>query len=247
MNIQSKLEKEALAMGAAYFGAANLSLTQQGPITTYEQKMVSKYTTALSIGVPLDTSIVEPIKEHNDPITIRDYYVHVYQEISPFIDRITDHIYSLLKDTGYPSWPVPATETMDTDKQYSLFSHKMVANLAGLGWIGKSCLLITRDRGPRVRWGTILTNAPLEGGKPMEARCGKCTKCIEACPASAFTGRDFILSEGREARMSALKCLDYLLKRRQNIGFSACGQCVYICPWGKPKGRKKRNGSRSGS
>ena len=239
MNLQNKLEKEALAMGAAYFGVANLSLTQQGPVTPYERKFVLKYPTAVSIGVPLDTSLVDRIGDQNDPLALRDYYSHVYHQISPFIDEITDHIHSSLTDEKYSNWPVPATETLDTEKQYSLFSHKMVAHLAGLGWIGKSCLLITPDRGPRVRWGTVLTNAPLEAGQPIEPRCGKCTECVEACPARAFTGRDFILSEDREMRMSALKCLDFLLERRQNIGVSACGQCVYICPWGKPKGRKK--------
>ena len=235
MNLQDKLEKEAFAMGAAYFGVANLSLTRQGPITPYEEKFVLKYPTAVSIGVPLDTSVVDIIGGQNDPHALRDYYYYVYQEISPFIDQITDRIYSSLTDEGYSSWPIPATETLDTEKQYSLFSHKMVANLAGLGWIGKSCLLITPDRGPRVRWGTVLTDAPLEAGKPVGRECGKCSKCVEACPAGAFTGRDFTLSEGREMRMSAQKCLDFLLERRQSIGVSACGQCVYICPWGKPK------------
>jgi len=235
MNLQSKLEKEALAMGAAYFGVADLSLTQQGPVTPTEQNLILKYQTAISIGVPLDTAIVDKIGGQNDPLALRSYYSHVYHNISPFIDEITDHIYSSLRDEGYSAWPVPATETIDTQNQYSLFSHKMGASLAGLGWVGKSCLLITSDRGPRVRWGTVLTDAPLGVGKPMESRCGKCVRCVEACLAGAFTGRDFILSEGREMRMSAQKCLDFLLERRREIGVSACGQCVYICPWGKPK------------
>lgn len=222
-------------MGAAYFGVANLSLTGQGPVTPTEQKLISKYPTAISIGVPLNTAIVDTIGDQNEPLALRHYYSHVYHDISPFIDEITDRIYLSLRDEGYSAWPVPATETIDTQNQYSLFSHKMVASLAGLGWIGKSCLLITADRGPRVRWGAVFTDAPLEVGKPMETRCGKCSRCVEACPAGAFTGRDFIISEGREMRMSAQKCLDFLLMRRQEIGVSACGQCVYVCPWGKQR------------
>jgi epoxyqueuosine reductase QueG len=235
MSLQSKLEKEALTMGAAYFGVADLSLTQQGSVMPLEHKFILRYSTAISIGVPLNTSIVDTIGDQNDPLTLRAYYSHVYHNISPFINEITDHIYCSLMDEGYSAMPVPATETIDTDNQYSLFSHKMVANLAGLGWIGKSCLLITADRGPRVRWGTVLTNAQLEVGKPVETKCGKCSICVEACPAGAFKGRNFMLSEGREMRMSAQKCLDFLLERRRDIGVSACGQCVYICPWGKPK------------
>jgi epoxyqueuosine reductase QueG len=219
-------------MGAAYFGVADLSLTRQGPLTPIEQKIIAKYTTAVVIGVPLTTSIVDKIGSQHDNLSLRQYYSHVYYEISPFIDEITDHLYSCIEDQGYTAWPVPATETIDTDNQYSLFSHKMVANLAGLGWIGKSCLLITPDRGPRVRWGTVLTSAPFAVGQPMANRCGKCNICVEACPAEAFTGRGFVITESRENRMSAQKCLDFLLERRRDIGASVCGQCVYVCPWG---------------
>jgi epoxyqueuosine reductase len=243
MNLQSKLEEEALSMGAAYFGVANLSLVHQWPITPYQRKLVSKYENAVSIGVPLDTSVVDKIADQNDHIALREYYSHVYHEITPFIDEITDNIYSSLSDEGYSSLPVPASETLDTEKQYSLFSHKMAASLAGLGWIGKSCLLITPEKGPRVRWGTVLTNAPLEAGKPIEIRCGRCSKCVEACPAHAFTGKNFSLLEGRDARMSVQKCLDFLMERRHNIGVSACGQCVYVCPWGNPKGEHQEKSS----
>ena len=231
----TKLKKDSLAMGAAYFGVADLSLTRQGPLTPNEAKLVAKYTTAVSIGVPLDTSLVTKIGSQDDLSALRQYYAHVYYEISPFIDEITDHLYATLHNAGFTSWPVPATETIDTDNQYSLFSHKMAANLAGLGWVGKSCLFITADRGPRVRWGTILTNAPLPAtGQPVANRCGKCQRCVAACPVQAFTGRNFVISEAREMRMSAQKCLDFLLERRRNIGVSACGQCVYSCPWGQP-------------
>ena len=138
MNLQGKLEKEALSMGAAYFGVATLSLTQQGSLTPSEQKLVLEYHTAISIGVSLETSIVDKIGDQSDPSALRSYYSHVYQEISPFIDEISDHIYLSLRNEGYSAWPVPATETIDTQNQYSLFSHKMVASLAGLGWVGKS-------------------------------------------------------------------------------------------------------------
>jgi hypothetical protein len=61
-------------------------------------------------------------------------------------------------------------------------AHKLAAHLAGLGWIGKSCLLLTEQFGPRVRFVSVLTDAPLEAGSPLDKPCGKCQVCIDACP-----------------------------------------------------------------
>jgi len=235
MELRSKLEKEIKAMGAAYFGVANLSLAQQGPISPYERKLIAEYPIAVSIGVPLSTSVVDRIGDQSDHLALHTYRFHVYQVITPLIDQISLRACFMLTNEGYTAMPVHAAQPLDVENHQGIFSNKMSASLSGLGWIGKSCLLITPDRGPRVRWGTVLTNAPLEAGTPVETRCGKCTECVEACPAGAFTGRDFIPSEGRETRMTAQKCYDFLMERRKTIGANTCGMCVHVCPWGSSK------------
>lgn len=78
---------------------------------------------------------------------------------------------------GYRALPLPAAERIDDERICASFSHKMGASLSGLGWIGKNCLLVTPEHGPRVRWTTILTDAPLEPtGNLQEQKCGRCTK-----------------------------------------------------------------------
>lgn len=235
MKLQNNLHKEAIAMGAAYFGIADLQLTEQGPTTPYEQKLVSEYSCAISVGVPIAKSVVDRIGDQSDHFALRNYGFHIYQVINPLIDQITACLSFALMNDGYSAMPIPASQTLDDKNLYGLFSNKMAASLSGLGWIGKSCLLITRDKGPRVRWGTILTNAPLEPGKPVKTKCGKCTECVESCPAGAFTGRNFVPTEGREMRMIASRCNDFLTERYTNIGSAICGMCVYICPWGTSK------------
>ena len=236
MELYKSLEQVAKDLGAFYFGVADLSLTKRGVITPHEQRLVSEYPFAISIGVPLATQVVERIGDQSDLFALRNYWFHVYQVINHLIDNITSRLSFILMSEGYPALPVPASQTLDNENLYGFFSHKLAASLSGLGWVGKSCLLITPDRGPRVRWGTILTNAPLETGKPMVVKCGKCVKCVEACPAEAFTGRDFVSSEPRETRMIAKRCYDFLSQRRKDIGAFVCGNCVHICPWGIPKG-----------
>ena len=235
MKLQTSLEEIAKSLGAFYFGVADLSLARSDPVTPYAQKLVSEYPFAVSIGVPLSPETVDRIENQKDSTALLNYWFHVYRMISPLIDHITSRLTFAIMKEGYRALPVPATHTLDTENLHGLFSHKMAARLAGQGWIGKSCLLITPDRGPRVRWGTILSDAPLHPGKPIEKTCEECTICVEACPAGAFTGRDFEASEPREMRMKANKCNEFLMERQRNIGANICGMCVYICPWGKLK------------
>ncbi|MEM4245914.1 MAG: 4Fe-4S dicluster domain-containing protein [Candidatus Bathyarchaeia archaeon] len=87
-----------------------------------------------------------------------------------------------------------------------------------MGWIGRSCLLITLSYSPRVRLSTLLTDAPLDPGAPIEAGCGNCRACVAICPVKAFTGAPFNPAEGREARYDARKCDEYFKTRRESTG-----------------------------
>ena len=109
----------------------------------------------------------------------------------------------------------------------------MGAHLAGLGWIGKSCMLITPQFGPRVRWATVLTNAPLAAtGEAQPEKCAGCTRCIDICPVQAYTGRPFQLGEPRHLRFDVYKCKAYLSKREDTYGASVCSKCLIVCPFG---------------
>ena len=150
-------------------------------------------------------------------------------------------------------------------------SHKLVAHLAGLGRIGRSCLLLTPGAGPRVRLATVLTNAPLDpfalrlwgdedaagvgaaaepdsggsgaalddvAGAEASDTCDDCRRCVEACPAEAFTGRLFDPTEPREARMDVHACEAYRQSVTPEAGVPACGVCVAVCPAGRPQARR---------
>jgi epoxyqueuosine reductase len=67
-------------------------------------------------------------------------------------------------------------------------NHKKMAQIAGLGSIGKSSLALNPTYGPWIRLQSILTNAELVPDKPYEIDlCGDCTSCIDACPTRALT------------------------------------------------------------
>jgi epoxyqueuosine reductase len=88
------------------------------------------------------------------------------------------------------------------------FPHKTAATLAGLGWIGRNCQLITRPYGPWVRLGTVFTDLALPCGPPMQRSfCGQCLRfASQACPAKALLGKSWTPETPREALLHVETC-----------------------------------------
>jgi epoxyqueuosine reductase QueG len=228
----SDVQAKALALGADFSGVADLASAQE-LIRRLGGEMTAQFPRALSIGVALPAAIVDQLCRHEDKTVALAYKSHGYDAINVRLDQLASRLASVLQRAGHRSFPVAASQTIDEKWRYGLFSHKLAAHLAGLGWIGKSCLLVTPQVGPRVRWVTVLTDAPLETGQPLDERCGSCSECVDACPARAFTGRPFREDEPREARFDVSKCYAYQRKEREELSSILCGVCLYVCPHGR--------------
>lgn len=125
------------------------------------------------------------------------------------------------------------TDTVKTDENWrSPLPHKTVAVHAGLGWIGKNCLLITERYGGAVRLSSLLTDAPLPFDAPVEkSRCGGCSACVERCPAKAFTGATWTPGIEREKLFDWKRCYPEQLRRmKQATGIETdlCGLCFAV-------------------
>jgi len=106
---------------------------------------------------------------------------------------------------------------------------------AGLGWNGKSTVQIHRRLGAWFFLAEILTTLELEADKPFGDHCGKCTRCIDACPTGAITAPH---------RVDARRCISYLtiehkgeipLEFRRALGdrIYGCDECLEVCPWNR--------------
>ena len=233
-SLQKQLKDFAETLGVDYFGVADLSAAKDF-VLNQGGESIARFPRAISIGIRLIDSIIDELPHHQDPAVIFTYR-GLYNSVNANLDKATLFIAKKIQDAGFEAYPIPAAQRIDTPKLKGAFSHKLAAHLAGLGWIGKSCLLITLERGPRVRWATILTNAPLQQtGKPLADRCGNCNKCVKICPVNAFTGAKFNDSEPRETRFNAYLCDEYIHKRELSLGDGICGLCVYACPYGQKR------------
>lgn len=233
MGLDGELKSLATQMGAAVFGAADLSSARPF-IAAQGGEVVAGWPRAVSFGIRLVDGTVDQLPRHEDPVAIRTYR-GLYDVVNRTLDAISLSVARRIEQAGFRAWPV-FNIILDRAKLAGSISHKLAAHLAGLGWIGKSCLLITPEHGPRLRFGTVLTDAPLSCGKPVPEQCGDCRDCVDICPPHAFTGVRFDASQPREARYDAHLCEKYMDGRKERVGDSLCGLCVYVCPHGRNKG-----------
>jgi len=77
--------------------------------------------------------------------------------VNAALDQIGLRMANTIQRAGFSAFPVPASKRTNDAGICSIFSQKLAAHLAGMGWIGKNCLLVTPDHDPWVRWVTILT------------------------------------------------------------------------------------------
>ena len=235
MDTDQHLKESAKLWGADLFGVADLTLARSAVLEQGGSE-IAEYPRSISIGIRLLDTIVDQLPRHSERAVAVSYRHHAYDMINQRLDLIASQLSSRIQSQGFRAYPIPASKRVNDEKTCAAFSHKLGAHLAGLGWIGKSCLLVTPEHGPRVRWATILTDAPLTmTGTAMEQRCGTCRKCVDICPVQAFSGRNFTEDEAREMRYDVRKCQDYFdqMTAERPEQPPICGLCLYACPHGK--------------
>jgi epoxyqueuosine reductase len=197
-------------------------------------KIVSGYKYGISIGISLPNSIVDHLSDRNDNNVLCEYKYHCYNLINDRLNIIASKVSSFLNQKGYKTLPIVASERTNVENAIPTVSHKMIAHIAGLGWIGKSCLLITPNHGPRVRFVSLLTNAPLKAvDNPIEQKCNDCVECMMICPAKAIKGKKYEIGKEREDRFNFIKCQEYFAELKGKMKWDVCGMCLYVCPYGK--------------
>ena len=150
----------------------------------------------------------------------RDYHKILRNRLQKLADRIAEA-------TG------PFGHRVFTDSAPVL--EKALARDAGLGWIGKHTLLLSREAGSWFFLGEIYTDLPLPLDEAATAHCGTCTRCIDICPTQAIVA---------PYKLDARRCISYLtIELRGSIPEDlrplignrvfGCDDCQLVCPWNK--------------
>ena len=162
-------------------------------------------------------------------------YAQWYKDTNAALDRATRAAGELLRSRGYAVSEHTTDKVVRHEDQRTDMPHKSIAVRAGLGWIGKSCLLVTPEYGGAVRISVLLTDAPLPTAEPMfEPRCGKCDKCREVCPYGALKGVTWRKGIDRAEMFDYANCADGSSERNRRVigeGMFICGQCFVFCPY----------------
>jgi epoxyqueuosine reductase len=155
-----------------------------------------------------------------------------YAQFSDYHDVIGERLKSLtafVNELGGPDtrslWYVDTGPLLERD----------LAQRAGLGFVGKHTNLISRSLGNWIFLSEIITTLEVEPDTPEHNHCGKCTRCLAACPTQAITA---------PFNVDARRCISYLtielkgaipVELRALIGnrIYGCDDCLAACPWNR--------------
>jgi len=167
------------------------------------------------------------IKQHpNTPKIARFAYGKDYH---PLLKNKLNQLLQTIKNQGIAVNGRAFTDSAPVAERYWAYK-------SGIGWIGKNHQLILPNKGSFFFLGELMIDLELNYDSPLPNRCGKCQRCLDACPSNALT------SSGLDAR----RCISYLTIEKRGIlmgqeakwiaesnSLMGCDICQNVCPWNR--------------
>ncbi len=212
-----KLRTFALDQGMALFGVADVTPLQDG-FRIQPEESVADLTRGISMALRLSDAVLDGLVDRPNLL-----YKHHYREANELLDTVAFRVASLIQEWGGRALAIAASQTVDWRLQMGHLSHKRVAQLAGLGWLGRHNLLVNPRHGARIRLVTVLTDLPLMVDEQLAEDCGRCRACIPVCPAGAI--------HSRQEEFDHQGCFQQLqhFAKKENMGYCICGLCQKAC------------------
>lgn len=213
-------EREALVSRAASGRSGRLHFTYTEPEVATDVRHTFEWARSLVV-VAIDYSRTSLAPAPTGAVVARFATSDHYRLLDPILDALTHE----LSATGYR-----AERLVDDNRLVD----RAAAVRSGVGWWGRSTMVLTPGPGPWTLLGTIVTDAELDPTSPMIRTCGTCVACLPACPTGALD------QDGLDAR----RCLAAWLQTpgtlphwiRPAIGrrIYGCDDCLTSCPPGGP-------------
>lgn len=187
-------------------------------ISMLSEKENRGFTVAILIGIVLSPDYIFRLSKEN----IVDYSEFAKKE--HLADEIAEWTTDFISAKGYKAFAQSERNLIhgfyNEATKTTPLPHKKIAVLAGLGWIGKSNLLVTQEYGSSLCMCTVLTNAPLptENSPIIMPKCGECTVCKDICPAGVIHGSIWEPGMDRDFIVDVYHC-------------DGCLKCLVNCLW----------------
>jgi len=217
--MNDEIERELLERGA--------NIVRFVDISGFPEKQTLGFDKAILFCMTLSKKYILDML-NNMPVDENDEFLIKEQKVEGLADWLAGYI----KQKGY--YAHSQSEKNNTESGYiecayidpdlkqgiSILPQKSIAHIAGLGFIGKNNLLVSKKYGCAFCMCSVLTDAPvLTTNHPLiSSKCGSYEACVKICPANAIHGNEWTLDGGRESLVDVSKC--------------CCGlKCMTICPW----------------
>jgi epoxyqueuosine reductase len=212
----ARLKKLAHDSGAALFGVCDIKGERDS--FNLEPEVARTLDLAISVAVRISKKILDEIADRPTRL-----YFHHYKQVNSLLDQISLKVSNFIQSEGFDAIPIPASQILDWQKQTAHLSHKRIAELSGIGWLGRHNIIVNPKYGAQIRLATILTNMPLLVDKKVKMGCGNCKRCIEVCPAAAI--------KESQKEFDHLACFEKLkfFQKQRYVDQYICGICVKAC------------------
>lgn len=225
--LKKKIYNKARDLGANLVRNCSVKSWEEEPIqdsSFWPQNIWPWTTNVIVLGIPL----FSPMANTTPSMVYQELYNTSNRIMDDMAYHLTNYIVNVL---GYRAifFPRDCYDEIDVlvKNPNAAFSHVMSAYYAGIGTMGDSHNLLTKEFGPRVRLVSILTDAPIEPDPKLEKDlCIHCKKCLVSCPTQCFKE-----VKGSIYDMDKVKCTEYHVELKNDHHWP-CGVCANICPVG---------------
>ena len=248
MDLTTVLAAMAKDLGASLVGVAPLERFDGAPPAHHPAELLPGARTVMTFGIRILDRVMEwpellkgspfyPEPKRAEALRLCLYEKSGYQIINDHLNTIALRLAMHLEDAGYPSLFFPTTNT-GVPEEYAhmpaMFSHRHAAVRAGLGEFGLNNVVVTAKYGPRIRWNSVITAAPLTPSPLLAAKtCDglACLECVRQCPDGALS----TLPEAAEHQLwlNPPARTDWNTCRRSRSVTDCMGRCLRVCPAGR--------------
>lgn len=224
------LKHQLIHKGASLVGFGNIQSLYHNIDSDKSQTKIPEYPIGISIALAIPKEVIKGI-------TLKptiEYY-NEYNSLNKRLDALAEFCEQYLIESGYKAFAQTIEKTTYHGVFETIMPHKTIAVRSGIGWIGKSALLVTPEYGSAVRLTSVLTDAPLITEQIIyTTRCSNCNICKNACPGEAITGELWDATKERDWIYNALACRMMARKisaQALEKEITLCGKCIEVCPY----------------